>query len=300
LSFLVFLRPALALLFFALTLAATVAARTYWYERTGLAPSRHRVARPEATELRNAEDVAFQGAGDTSVHGWLLPSRDGATIVLTHGSGADRTQVVPLAATLVRGGFGVLLFDWPGHGESEGFPGYGEPEREALSSALDFLTSREVGGRIGVFGFSLGAWIVAQVAPLDSRVGAVVLEGAPTDLVEQTRHEYRRWGPLAQWSALLALRGTGVWHGPYPSDTLPLLAPRPLLIIAGVDDTSVPPSMAERLFRAAREPKELWIVPGANHGEAWRVAGREYEERVTRFFAAALSITRLPDAQGPR
>jgi len=284
----VLLRAAIALLLAAILLASVVAVRTYRFERTAAAPSRHRVVRPEAAELRDTEDVVFRTAGGASLHGWFLPSRNGATIVLTHGSGADRTQLVPQAVALAHRGFGVLLFDWPGHGESEGQPAYGEAEREALSSALDLLASRDSDGRIGAFGFSLGAWVVAQVAPLDPRVGAVVLEGALTDLVEQTRYEYRRWGPLTQWPALLALRDTEAWQGPYPSATLPRLAPRPLLIIAGADDTSVPPSMAEQLFRAAREPKELWIVPDAGHGNVWSVARREYEERLAAFFTHAL------------
>lgn len=293
-------RFTLALVLVVLVLAAFVAVRIYCFERSAVAPSRRRVARPKAMELRDAEDAVFGGSGGVSLHGWFLPSRNGAAIVLTHGSGADRTQVVPQAAVLARRGFGVLLFDWPGHGESEGAPALGKPAREALRSALDLLASRNGGHRIGAYGFSLGAWVVAQVAPLDPRVGAVALEGAPTDLVEQTRHEYRRWGPLTQWPALLALRGTDGWHGPYPSDTLPRLAPRPLLIIGSAEDASVPPSMAVQLYRAAREPKELWIVPGADHGDAWRVATREYEERLTHFFASALLTSQAPEADEPR
>lgn len=282
------LRAALALLLVALLAVSVVAVRAYRLERAGVAPVRHRVARPEVAELRASEDVVFGGAGGVSFHGWFLPSRNGATIVLTHGSGADRTQVVPQAAALAHREFGVLLFDWPGHGESEGRPAFGEPEREALRSALDLVASRESGGRIGVFGFSLGAWVAAQVAPFDPRVGAVVLEGAPTDLVEQTRYEFRRWGPFTQWPALLALRGTGIWHGPYPLETLPRLAPRPLLIVHGAEDATVSPAMAEQMFRAAREPKQLWIVPGAGHEDAWAVAREEYEERLVAFFTDAL------------
>ena len=89
--------------------------------------------------------------------------------MLTHGSGADRTQVAPQAAALAGHGFGVLLFDWPGHGESGGVPVYGEAERGALRAAVEWLSRREKAGRIGAFGTSLGAWVLAQVAPLDQR-----------------------------------------------------------------------------------------------------------------------------------
>jgi fermentation-respiration switch protein FrsA (DUF1100 family) len=46
--------------------------------------------------------------------------------------------------------------------------------------------------------------------------------------------------------------------------------------------------MARELFRAAAEPKELWIVPGAGHGGYGAAAGGEYERRLIAFFGAAL------------
>ena len=46
--------------------------------------------------------------------------------------------------------------------------------------------------------------------------------------------------------------------------------------------------MAEQLFHAAREPKELWIEPGASQGNDWEVARREYEGRLAAFFTSAL------------
>lgn len=276
----------IALALFAL--AGAVAVRAYLRERASLAPGRHRVGRPALAELRDAEDVMLRGARGSPLGGWLLPSRNGAAVALAHGSGADRSQLEPQAAALARYGFGVLLFDWPGYGESDGVPACGETEREAFRSALALLAVGHAVSRIGALGFSLGAWIVAQVAPTDSRVSAVVLEGAPSDLVQQMRHEYRRWGPLAQWPALLAARGTGIWDDPRPLATLPRLAPRPVLMIAGARDESVPPSMAEQLYRAACEPKELWIVPGAGHGDVWQVAPLEYERRIVRFFSDAL------------
>ena len=37
------------------------------------------------------------------------------------------------------------------------------------------------------------------------------------------------------------------------------------------------------LYRAAREPKELYVVPGAAHSDAHLVGGAEYEARVLAF-----------------
>jgi fermentation-respiration switch protein FrsA (DUF1100 family) len=278
-----------ALLVVALLLAALVAFRAYARERMAMAPSRHSVPLPDALCRAGLGAVSFTVPGAGTIRGWYRPPPGGAVVILTHGSGADRSQLAPHASTLADRGLGVLLFDWPGHGESDGAPSYGEPGRATLRAALYWLASKNDVGRIGAFGFSLGAWVVAQVAPLDARVRAMAVEGLPTDLVAQTRHEYRRWGPLSQWPALLALRGTGARMGPLPAETLPRLAPRPLLIVHGAEDPSVPVAMAEELYRAAARPKEIWIVPGAGHGDVWRVAGREYARRLGEFFEAALA-----------
>ena len=62
----------------------------------------------------------------------------------------------------------------------------------------------------------------------------------------------------------------------------------PLLLIAGTDDqhTKVPES--ERLFAAARQPKDLWIVPGAGHFNMHSYAGREYKKHISDFLAQYL------------
>jgi len=39
-----------------------------------------------------------------------------------------------------------------------------------------------------------------------------------------------------------------------------------------------------RVFHAAGEPKQLWIVPGACHAKCREAAGLEYETRVAGFF----------------
>jgi fermentation-respiration switch protein FrsA (DUF1100 family) len=61
------------------------------------------------------------------------------------------------------------------------------------------------------------------------------------------------------------------------------VSPRPLLIIHGLADPLIPPSEAQLNFATAREPKELWLVPGAGHIDARDVMGKKYERRVVNF-----------------
>ncbi|GIV94209.1 MAG: hypothetical protein KatS3mg056_2918 [Chloroflexus sp.] len=48
-----------------------------------------------------------------------------------------------------------------------------------------------------------------------------------------------------------------------PIDAIGQIAPRPVFLIHGVDDSLVPVSHVRRLYAAAREPRLVWEVPGA-------------------------------------
>jgi fermentation-respiration switch protein FrsA (DUF1100 family) len=73
-----------------------------------------------------------------------------------------------------------------------------------------------------------------------------------------------------------------------PVESAGRIAPRPLLVIAGEKDLLMPVDDVKRVFDAAGEPKQLWIVPGAEHARCREVAGAEYDTRVTGFFTRNL------------
>jgi fermentation-respiration switch protein FrsA (DUF1100 family) len=62
------------------------------------------------------------------------------------------------------------------------------------------------------------------------------------------------------------------------------ISPVPILIIAGEGDRLIPADNGRRLYAAARDPRELWLIPGAGHGGTLAAAGSEYEKRVGEFF----------------
>ena len=66
-----------------------------------------------------------------------------------------------------------------------------------------------------------------------------------------------------------------------PDDAAALIAPIPLLIVHGDKDAFFPVDHAERIYAAANEPKELWIVPGFGHAESG--AGPQLMKRIGRW-----------------
>jgi uncharacterized protein len=241
------------------------------------------------------EDVTLTLADDVIVRGWYLAPRNAAVLMLVHGSPANRAELLPEATGLARAGFGILLLDMPGWGESGGQPTWGAPSRAALRAGIDLVMARPGVERVGLYGFSMGSCVAAQVAASDARVSAVVLAGAFTSLEAQLRHAYGSWGSITTWPATWAARRHGLAVDEL--DTLQAvrqLAGRPLLLVYGTDDNVVPAAMTEQVFAAAPEPKQRLVVKGAAHGDYAQVMGDAYVEQLAEFYTAALQQTLQP------
>lgn len=274
-----------------ITPALFIAVRSYREEVAVFFPPRRPVAlTPAASGLPRLQPVSFS-AGSVELRGWYAESTNRAAVLLVHGAGGDRTALLPEAVALAEAGFGVLSFDLPGHGESGGSIEWGEPERQSLRAALDWLSRRSDvdPARLGALGFSLGGYVLVQVAAGDSRIRALVLAGTPSDPVQQAHFQHRRFGPLSTWPALYALRRGGMDLNVRGRDFVARIAPRPLLIVTGSEDATVPASMADELFRTARDPRELYVIPGAGHGGYEREAGPAYTARLIAFYRPALA-----------
>lgn len=262
--------------------------------RHGLHPARLSLDQlPDEVGIERYEDVSLVTADGLTLRGWYVPSQNGAAVVLGHGHAANRTQLLPEAGILAYRGYGVLLFDWRAHGESEGdTTTLGDREIQDLDAAVGFVAARaEVDPeRIGALGFSMGAATVTLGAARDPRLRAVVIEAAYPTLKEQVAFFFRAVplaGPIATlWGQREA---GGDLDAARPVDEICGISPRPVLLIYGTDDGEVPPGSAEAMFAAACEPKALWLVEGAGHGGYIEVAPQEYERRLVAFFDEALS-----------
>ena len=88
------------------------------------------------------QEVAIATADGRELSGWYVPSRNGAAVLLSHGSGGSRERVVAHLRMLARHGYGVLALDNPGNGESEGHSnGFGYNAQPAVDAALAWLAA---------------------------------------------------------------------------------------------------------------------------------------------------------------
>jgi pimeloyl-ACP methyl ester carboxylesterase len=136
----------------------------------------------------------------------------------------------------------------------------------------------------------MGTFIAVQVAARERRVKALLLLCPITNLADQIRYQSHSRVPFLNAFRLLATRLAGVHVDAMRTlDLLKASASRPVFIIAGTADGLIPVSMPLALSQAAHEPKELWLVKGADHGNVRDTASSTiFDERVSMFLNKAL------------
>mgnify|MGYP002831275727 CR=1 FL=1 len=274
-------------------LAAAVGVATgSWVLGGQMIQTHHRPVGPAPSDLP-AEAVTMSGVwGDLS--GWRIGDVDGRScVLLLHGIGGDRRDMLSRGRMLYEAGYGVLALDQQGHGESDGAAvAFGA---RARWDAVTGVTALRGWGcsRVGVLGVSMGG-AAALLAGEELDADAVIVEQVYATLEEAADARLTQnvgvAGPLLRRLLLLQL---GPRLGLAATDVRPIehidAIHAPILVMAGERDWRAPPEAAQRLAEAATSPTELWIVPEAGHESLHHRQGAAYEERVLRFLGKWLA-----------
>jgi dipeptidyl aminopeptidase/acylaminoacyl peptidase len=260
-------------------------------------PPRYPLHVPPSEYQADYETISFVSEDGLPLKGWLVkpphPRAKSSAIIICHGVGANKSDFTELAASLARRGYFVLLFDFRAHGESSGSrTSLGYHEQKDVLAALSVLKARKDIDlhRIGIYGFSMGGSTALLAAAKSGAFSAVAVDSAFTSLRDQAREAIRGFYHLPSFPFLhLAIFGYELYFQTRVENIAPVnvianISPVPLLIIAGEGDKLIPADNGRKLYSAAGEPKELWIIPGADHGGTLAAAGSEYEKRVGEFF----------------
>jgi fermentation-respiration switch protein FrsA (DUF1100 family) len=217
--------------------------------------------------------VSFPTSDGLTLNGWFVTRSETPdfTVIVFNGNAGNRAFRAPLADAFARANMAALLFDYRGFGGNPGSP-------SEAGLAIDARAVREyVLGRPGVapdrlvyFGESLGTAVATELA-VEHPPAALILRSPFTSLTDIGRHHY----PMLPVRWLLRDR----------YDTIERIARIrvPILIIGGDRDHIVPIAQTRRLYDAARDPKSLLIIDGADHNDEPLVEGREMMDRVVRF-----------------
>lgn len=259
---------------------------------TNVAPSTVGSATP-ADRGMTYRDVTFRTSDGVRLSGWYVPSRNGAAVLLLHGSSSTRSSLLGHAVVLARHGYGALLLDTRGHGRSGGdamdFGWYGALD---VPAAVSFLRSQPGvdPGRVAVLGLSMGGEQALTAAAADPRIRAVVAEGVeqqgPADTA-RLPHDVSGWIERANaWTTYgLADLLSGAHRPIALRNAVAATAPRPVLLIAGMGEVS-----GARYYRdGAPASTALWALPDTPHTRALVTHPAQWEARVISFLDRALT-----------
>lgn len=241
-----------------------------------------------------AQPVSILSASGSTIRGWLAHGRPGTgAVLLLHGIGASRLEMLGRARFLASAGYSVLLVDFRGHGDSSpARTTYGGLESRDARAAVEFLQTVLPGERIGVIGISMGG-AAALLGPSPLHVHALVLESVYPTIEDAVRDRLRAWlGFIGRALTPLVLRSLFPRDGVSAADLRPVdhirEQPAPVFLLAGTADRYTTLQESRDLFAHAHEPKALWEVDGAAHEDLHAFCGAEYERRVGAFLAAHL------------
>jgi pimeloyl-ACP methyl ester carboxylesterase len=238
------------------------------------------------------QEVRIATSDGRELAAWYVPSRNGAAVLASHGSGGSRGRVAAHVRMLARHGYGVLALDNPGNGESEGHSnGLGDNAQAGVDAGLDYLARRPdvEPGRIAGFGLSLGAEVLLEAAAHDRRLAAVVADGAARPIDADKASHKGSLDRAATWLTTQSVRAiSGMRSSPSLLGIMPGIAPRPVLLVAsGGFPDEIP---AARLYRnAGGGSVKLWELPDTGHIAGLRKHPAEYERRTVGFLDHALS-----------
>jgi uncharacterized protein len=241
------------------------------------------------------QDVEFTTSDGLRLKGWYVRSRNGAAVISFPGRAGTQER----AKILARHGYGVLLFDRRGEGESEGDPNllgwHGERD---IHAAVKFLQSQpDVDPeRIGGIGLSVGGEMMIEAAAESDALTAIVSEGGSARSVRDVlaNPDPSVQGVIGLGAQTLA---TALFTGDLPPRTLESLVPEisgAVFFVYGERGQAAEKPANESFYAAAREPKEIWEVPGSPHIGGIDAQPEEYERRVVSFFDRALLRQRTP------
>jgi len=245
------------------------------------------------------QDLYFDSTDQTRLNGWFLPGRPPVkgTILFLHGNGANIGNHIGAVYWLPDNGYNVFLFDYRGYGNSGGQSTRAGVRMDALA-ALNFIRNHPSVNpdKLIIYGQSLGGAIAVDTVASFRQSGIKLL------LIESTFSSYRKiareklssffmtW-PL-QWPLSFL-----VSDEMSPIDVISSISPRPLLVIHGNEDSIVGVHHAEELYRTAREPKDLWIIDGGGHINAFSASRPANRERLVKVLDRAVSDRPLSEAR---
>jgi len=234
---------------------------------------------PDSFTHSNPADYGFSMEEfwvEDRLHCWRIEPRNPndytATVIHLHGNAENMTSHVMGALFLPEVHQRLVTFDYSGYGKSKGYPTLKAIQDDARSVFTHVFGNPEIfGEKVFGFGQSMGAYTLARILPdVPSLKGAVLEAGLHSfhALFCEAYPHLKCEVPDKGFSALETLPRNSISK----------------LFIHGTNDAVVPYSNSIPMHGAASEPKELMILDGVGHIDAFLSRhAREYMQKIIDF-----------------
>ena len=241
------------------------------------------------------EEIEMTSNDNLKLKGYYLPAQTDSqkTVIIAHGYSGRAMNMYSYAKFYhEKLGYNVLMPDARGHGESDGdYIGFGWPERLDYIQWINYLLDRDgEDTEIVLHGVSMGSATVMMTSgeDLPKQVKAVVADCGYTSAKDVLTYQLKRMYnlpsfPIIGTTSLLTKFRAGYYFAEASALEQVKKTDKPILFIHGKDDTFVPVEMVYELYEAANGDKKLYIVPNAEHGNAYDANPSLYEKTVTNF-----------------
>lgn len=249
-------------------------------------------SRERYESLRKSE-VAITSFDGLKLCGAAIENNPGSKhwMILVHGYTGSRAVSTQFIDLFTEEGYNVLLIDQRRHGRSEGrYTTYGYYEKHDVQAWVRWITQQygqDVA--IGLHGQSLGGGTVLEYLSIaEPQVKLVIADCPYSDLTDLMRHQLTRLNkipsvPFLSWVNARIRRKAG-----FSLDQVsPIRAVRnstlPVLFVHGTQDHYVPTRMSIEMFKVKPEPKQLLLIEGAIHANAYHIDPELYRAGVHAF-----------------
>ena len=251
---------------------------------------------PADVGISHYEEIQFTTADGLKLKGWYIPPQNGKVVIFVHGLGSNREELLDEAGMVITKGYGALLFDSRASGESEGdVSTLGYNERLDVHAAVDFVHARAgADAPLALFGHSMGTGTVLLSAVEIPGVRAVIVESAFQSVEDNVNEGVKALTglppfPFAPLIVFFGQRQTGLdIRAVRPIDVVARISPIALLFIHGDQDATIPVRNSYALYAAAKEPKQLYILPGVGHTGFLKAQPNRYPKTILTFLETYL------------
>lgn len=251
-----------------LLLAAIVAFLVWGANRSAFFPSRYPHGDWDSLRRLGAVELNFASLDGTPLSAWWLEAKEARTATLfLHGNAGNASHRTPSMEEIAAAGSSVLVLDYRGYGKSGGRATEAGLYKDA-HAALTVLRAK-VSLPVVLHGESLGTAVATELAN-DAGAAGLVLESPFPSARAVAARVLPGLGPLLVWGFNTEARIRTVRC--------------PILILHGDLDEVIDISLGRRVFDAAPEPKEFWLIPGAGHNNLAATAGPQYRARLRAFY----------------